>query len=155
MDVRKSLPLGVNDRNMNERGERSGPLSIYGNEFDQKSVYAAFEAWGVVSYYLTNKTTSFMYDGIPTISREGGPRYVLLFGDGKWREASFGGINGPPWFRCGWEGVEAPNGEAAHLMFQLERRIKNRESLEVELKNTSNDVAELKARLASAMKKPK
>jgi hypothetical protein len=79
---------------------------------------------------------------------------MLLFGDGKWRYASFGGLNGPPCASCWWEGFEAPNGEAAYRMMILERKIRHREAKEQEVAVLANEIAELKDRLSASMKTP-
>lgn len=160
VDIRKALPKGLNDVDMNDRGERSGPVEIYGNAYEARSCYNAMKAWGVVAHHLLNPRPEWTQaktelDRTPNPSKEGGPTFMLKFADGKWRYASFRGINGPPWFRVAWEGVEAPNGEAAHLMQQLESAIERRKNLENEVAQQANRVAELKAQLAEAMKKPK
>lgn len=161
-DIRKTLPEGVNAVDMNDRGERSGPVDIYGNAYEARSCYAAMRAWGVVAHHLLNPVPEYkQWPGMteeqktPNPTREGGPTFMLKFADGKWRYASFRGISGPPWFRVAWEGVEAPNGEAAYLMQQLESAVERRKNLEAEVAAQANRVAELKAQLAEAMKKPK
>ncbi len=151
-DVRQSLPPGMNAEDMKEDGKRSGPLDIYGKDNAQSSVYKAFKAWNVQEHYLVNPTGMSINDGIPTITREGGPSYVLLFADKKWRYASFGGINGPPWFSCKWDGVEAPNGLAAWLMMKIEAKKGIRANLENEVKIATTELLALEAALAEAMR---
>ncbi len=154
IDVRKALPLGVNDVDMKENGQRSGPMDSYGHPHEQRTVYTIFKAWDVKKWWLVNHTGLLTNDGIPTITRAGGPVYMLLFGDGKWRYAKFGGLNGPPWSYCPWEGWEAPNGQSAYLQMCLEGAIKRRTNLEAEVAATANEIAEIKQQLSEALKKP-
>ncbi len=48
--------------------------------------------------------------------------FMLLFTDGVWRRASFGGLSGSPMASCPWEGVTAKGGEAAYLTHVLNAR---------------------------------
>jgi hypothetical protein len=153
-DVRKTLPKGVNDVDMNERGERRGSLAGYGNPYEQQSVYAAMRAWGVQKWWLINHRATVTVNGLPRISNDGGPRYMLLFPDGKWRYATFGGLNGPPWFYCPWEGWEAPNGETAHLQMLLDRKIDQRATLLAQVTAAEAAIVELGDKLTAASKNP-
>lgn len=153
-DVRKTLPKGVNDADMNERGERRGAMANYGDPYDQKTVYAIFRAWGVKKWWLVNHTGSWLRDGVPTVSNEGGPAYMLLFADGKWRYAKFGGVNGPPWTYCPWEGWEAPNGQTAYLQWKLEAKIESRAALLDKVKAAEAEIVKLGQELSAAAEKP-
>lgn len=114
-------PPGLNDVDMNERGERSGPLANYGTEFDKPNLLLkrVFDAWEVKEAYLVNGYQS--YDGpcTPKITSESGPAYMLRFGDGKWRFARFAGLNGPPWSYCPADGFEGKTGREAWLRYLI------------------------------------
>jgi hypothetical protein len=152
-DVRKNLPSGVNDVDMKDSGKRWCMLHCYGGPFEQRSVEYAMMAWGVKRRWLVNPT-SLAGDRVPEITTDGGPEYMMLFGDGKWRYGSFGGLNGPPCASCRWEGYEAPNGEAAYRMMILERKIRHREAKEQEVAALATEIAELKELLSRSMTQP-
>lgn len=153
-DIRKTLPKGVNDADMNERGERRGSMAGYGNPFDQKTVYTILREWGVRTRWLINHTGLVTNDGVPTISTSGGPEYMLLFPDGQWRYARFGGMNGPPWFYCPWQGWASPNGETAYLHMRLDQKIAQRESLLEQVKAAEAEIVELGNKFTAASKNP-
>lgn len=142
------IPAGVNTVDMQYRGERSGPLYVYGTYFtDQdagRCVDAALAAWGVRDRYLVNPGP----DGrTPRPTNHGGPCFMLLFADGLWRYASFAGINGPPWFRCELVGYPGPTGEAAHCRMQLEGRRRRLAYKQAEVAETRAEVDRLETRL--------
>lgn len=110
------IPPELNTTDMNERGERAGPVSAYGDPNNPETLRAVFRAWGVTDSWPVNPAPD---GGAPPITCDGGASYVLRFGDGKWRRASFGGRDGTPWCRCDFEGVRAPSGEIAHVMLQI------------------------------------
>lgn len=153
-DIRKTLPKGVNDVDMNESGQRSGPLDAYGDPYKLSTVYAILKAWGVVKVWLVNHTDSVLRDGFPTPTREGGPVFMALFPDGKWRYARFGGINGPPWSYCPWGGWEAPNGQAAYLTMVLEIAREKKANLENAVAVVATEVAEITMKLSAAETRP-
>lgn len=153
-DVRKTLPKGMNAEDMKEDGSRWVMMHCYGNPFEQATVVKIFAAWNVLKWWLINKTSSSLYDGVPKISNDGGPRYMLLFADGFWRYASFGGLNGPPCASCFAKGIEAPNGMSAYLLDVLEGTIANRVRHEEEVKRLGDEIANLKETIAQAMKAP-
>lgn len=151
-NLRDDPPKGLNTVNMSNNGIRTGPLSMYGSANAQESVTEAMQAWDVRAHWLANPTGLLANDGIPKITSEGGPSYMLLFGDNKWRFASFAGMNGPPWMYCESAGWAAPNGQAAWLMRRLAGKIKQRETLEEQVRNAGNEIADLKGLLSEAMK---
>ena len=150
-----TLPKGVNREDMKDNGDRTGPLYIYGGPFERQSIMNMLKAWDVKRWWLVNHTGTQMYDGWPGISTSGGPILMLLFGDGKWRYCRVGGMNGPPWFYCPWDGgIEAPNGEAAWRMHVLEQKIKNRVELEAQVKTLGDEISALKGDISKSMQQP-
>lgn len=153
MNVKDSLPPGMSPADMTPDGRRWCLLHCYGGPFEQKSVDYAMMAWDVKKRWLINPTATGV-SRVPAISTEGGPKYMLLFGDGKWRYASFGGLNGQPCASCQWEGFEAPNGEAAYHMMTLAQKIRHREDREQQVAALATEIAGLKERLSASMKTP-
>lgn len=135
-------------------GERRGDLSNFGSPYSQNTVMAVLRSWGVLKVWLTNPTGLSLHDGVPVVTRDGGPRYMVLFPDNKWRYACFGGLNGPPSFYCQEEGYDAPNGESAHLMRSLDLAIRDRKLAEETLAVCQEEVASLKQKLAVCMVTP-
>jgi len=113
------IPPQLNYADMNERGERSGPLHIYGGPYNQNSVEEACKAWEVQAKYLINGNHA---GKPPEISNASGPEYMLLFKDGLWRHATFRGLNGPPWFRVDFDGYPGVTGEVAYLHYQIHHK---------------------------------
>lgn len=152
-DVRKTLPAGMNAEDMKEDGSRWIMLQHVGPD-SIATVMQIMRAWNVKKWWLINKVATTVGDGVPKLTNDSGPEYMLLFADGKWRYASFGGINGPPCASCRWEGHEAPNGESAYRLRLLERKIQHRVDAEAKVAQLANEIAEMKAKLSASMKQP-
>lgn len=153
-DVRKSLPKGLNAVDMDCRGERRISVVSYGNPFEQRTIDAMLKAWGVTKKWLVNPTGLQSNDGVPTIATYGGPEYMLLYGDGKWRYAKFGGCNGPPWSYAPFEAYDGPNGETAYCRMILQQFEKKLERDRQELVRTEAQVEKLKADVLASTTKP-
>lgn len=150
-DVRDNLPAGVNNVDMDASGARRVPVANYGNPRDPTILDRIFKAWGVTGEHLI-RGTGPIGQGVPPITNDFGPAYMLRFADGKWRYALFSGVNGPPWTYCPWEGWEAPTGRAAYLVMTLGSAVKAQEQLEFQLTVQAQRVEELRAELAAEMK---
>jgi len=78
---------------------------------------------------------------------------VGLCPDGKWRTLATRRLaDDSTYFLALGDGVEAPNGLAARLMFKLEYLIRERVTHEAKVAELGNRVAETKKQLAEAMK---
>jgi hypothetical protein len=153
-DVRKNLPKGLNSVDMDCRGERRIPMANYGNAFELKTVDAILKAWGVTKKWLVNPTGLQKNNGTPDISTYGGPEYMLLYSDGKWRYAKFGGCNGPPWTYAPYTSYDAPNGETAYCLMILKQFESKLESVKQELKSTEAEVTKLRSDVQASTVKP-
>lgn len=152
-DVRKAPPKGMNTEDMKADGSRWCMLQHVGPATSVDTVLRVMRSWDVKKWWVANKI-AYASEPFPKPSNDGGPEFMLLFGDGKWRYASFGGINGPPCASCRWEGFEAPNGEAAYHMMVLERKIRHRVDAEAKVTALANEIADLKTKLAVSMQQP-
>lgn len=143
-DVRNNLPQGMNHVDMDSRGDRNGAMTdygYYGGENQNSVLDRIFAVWGVTDAYLINPAFN---EVMPKISTDGGPCFMLKFGDGKWRYASFHGLNGPPWYRCSYEpAYEAPTGAIANFKRRIEQKTQHVESVKAHLQQLEQELAEL------------
>lgn len=153
-DVRRHLPKGLNDVDMDCRGERRIAMVAYGNPTDLKTIDLILRAWGVTKKWLVNPTGLLSNNGVPEITRDGGPEYMLLYGDGKWRYAKFGGCNGPPWTYAPFTAYDGPNGETAYCRMILGQYEKRLVSVRQELAATEAEVEKLKGDVLASTTKP-
>lgn len=137
-----------NTKDMNENGQRKGPLWLYGNAFSHTSIDQAIKAWDVTETYLINPTIG---NQVPPITSTSGPKYMMRFDDGLWRHVSFGGLNGEPWFFVEADGYEGETGEIAYLYMLLRSKKKAYRTakaayikLETEFLNLHDRLQELK-----------
>jgi hypothetical protein len=137
-----------NKVDVNPDGRRSGPLADYGNPRNPATVDAVLLAWGVKDRYLLNPAVG---GKPPEVTYAGGPWYMLLFDDGLWRKATFQGINGPPWFSCDAEGVEAATGEIAWLYVRIATAEENVRAAERRLAEGRERLTGLRVSLAEAL----
>lgn len=146
------VPPELNHVDMDDRGERSGPMTEYGPYFREhgtRVVQNILKAWGVENSWMINRRP----DGdMPHITSEGGPEFMLLFKDGLWRYASFRGINGPPWYRCELHGWAGGSGEEAYLQMKLSYKFKHLAAKEEELAALKGEIAAMQARIRELIK---
>ncbi len=143
--LKVDVPLTLSTLDMNERGERSGPMDLYGPPYRKETIAKICKAWEVVDSYCTNPGIA---DAPPEITNASGPRYMLLFKDSVWRYASFGGLNGPPWFHCEFTGIhqdseECYTGELAWLYRRAVAKVVLAKSKIDELARINMETAEL------------
>jgi len=147
-DVRLNLPQGLNTCDMDINGDRRGALSLYSDRPDATTLANIFKLWDVRDKWLLN---SFgLSKSTPEITRSGGPRYMLLFGDGAWRYASFGGLNGPPCFYCPFNpSFYAVSGEKAHYKMILAQRQESLRNLRIQEKQLLAEISEYEQKINS------
>lgn len=154
-DVRKTLPRGINAEDMKADGSRWCMMHIYGPPYTHATMMQIMKVWEVKKWWLIARDSTDGVTQMPKITNDGGPEFMLMFADGKWRHASFGGLNGPPCAACWSETWDGPNGEAAYHSMMLARKIRHRESKEREVADLANQIAELKERLSRSLVQPK
>ena len=85
---------------------------------DAKRVNEIIKAWGATAQFDID---NFQNDKPNAVTNNTSRHFLLLFDDGLWRQASFGGLNGPPCASCCAEGIRAPTGRIAWLVMCVHR----------------------------------
>lgn len=146
------VPPELNHVDMSDRGDRSGPMTEYGAYHDHHgagAIQRIFKAWAVRESWMINRRHD---GGMPAVTNDGGPEFMLLFADGLWRYASFRGLNSPPWYRCELHGWAAGSGEEAYLQMRLSYKFKHLAAKEEELADLKGEIAAMQARIRELIK---
>lgn len=154
-DARKNLPDGMNAVDMDSRGSRFALMSWYGDvtgdqQKDDQLIKRIVNAWGAVNWLDTDVLEGHGKRGV--VSRDTSRRFMLKFADGKWRRASFGGINGPPCAHCAEVSYAAVNGKVAYYTMLMAQAQENLERAMRNLTDARDQVVALSERLNMAEK---